>query len=353
MSRQAGEVVPCPFTLTIEPMAAMLNFEIADDPVYSGLEVQRFDDAIHGAGVAVLLVRRADRKVDVYRSPGLRLDPAGYGIHAGVGEWREAGIEPATLDVTSTGTLCDIALTDSDGRRVEVRVDDRGGRPRRPGALLAPVGAAIEQPTSMLIVWMPRFDLLHARGREPEIVIDGRRATTGRLPMARLHHRRLIKAAVDLVVVQVCPAVEQMTIETERVAQAGARCDGHEATLVLDPAMPDLGGLADGAAVSGAWRLAVDDQPSLVSGTWSARRSGDRVDLGLDSTAPWRPGPLPWLMRIVTRVVPTFRQWPTTYRWRATVDLGGAGASTMSSRWERTGAGRDESYGRMMRVPSR
>ena len=336
-----------PFTLTIEPMAAMLNFEIADDPTYSGLEVQRFDDDIHGQGLAVLLVRRADRRVDVYRTSGLRLDRSRYGIHAGVCEWRETVIEPAVLDVGRDGTVVDLGLVDADGRRVEVYVDDRDGSARSPGALLAPVGASIDEPAAMLLVWMPRFDLLRTGGREPRIVIDGRRATTGRLPMAWLHHRRLIKAAADLVVVQLCPAVDAGPVE-RGVGAVVAEAAGHAATLVLDPALPDLGSLADGADVSGLWRLAIDDQASLVSGTWRARRSGERVDLALDSTAPWRPGHLPWLMRIVTRVVPTFRRWPTTYRWRATVTLGDA--PTMTSRWERTSGARDEAYARMMRT---
>jgi hypothetical protein len=69
----------CPFAVAVEPMAAMLNFEIADDPTYSGLEIQRFDDPTHGTGVAVLLMRRDDRRVDVYRQPGLAPRPIGVG----------------------------------------------------------------------------------------------------------------------------------------------------------------------------------------------------------------------------------------------------------------------------------
>jgi hypothetical protein len=359
----------CPFALTVEPMAAMLNFEIADDPTYAGLEIQRFDDPVHGSGLAVLLMRREDRRVDVYHEPGLRLDRASYGIGAGLGGWHEAEIEPARLEVTSHGAVVDIGLLDAAGRRIEVRADDRAGRPRTTGALLAPVSAAIERPTSMLLVWMPRFDLLRAIGRPPEIRIDGRPARTGQLPATRLHRRHLIKMAADLAIVRLNPAQDGPLTPVDPDAAPGVVIDrtgprptiagvtvvagGHEASLVLDPPLADLTRLGERATVAGTWHLAVDQEPSLVSGSWSASRSADRVELALDSTAPWRPGRLPLLMRIVTRVVPTFRSWPRTYRWRGVIDLGAGPTATptMTSRWERTAATRDESYGRMMRVP--
>jgi hypothetical protein len=55
-------------------------------------------------------------------------------------------------------------------------------------------------------------------------------------------------------------------------------------------------------------------------------------------------------MRIVTTIVPTFRSWPLTYRWRATVTLGPE--PTIAARWERTTDARAESYERLMGVSS-
>ena len=65
----AAPRIGCPFDLSIDVIDRMLNLEIADDPVYSGLEVQGFDDAEHGRGLLVLLTRHRDDRVDCYRQP--------------------------------------------------------------------------------------------------------------------------------------------------------------------------------------------------------------------------------------------------------------------------------------------
>jgi hypothetical protein len=129
------------------------------------------------------------------------------------------------------------------------------------------------------------------------------------------------------------------------IASLRAGSGGHTADLGLEPALPDLTGLTSGVSVRGAWRLGVDDDPAVVGGTWTARRSGDRVDLVLDVTRGWRPKGLPLLMAAVTRVAPVFRNWPTTYRWTALVILGNEPA--LRSRWERKGDRRDQSYRRL------
>ena len=54
--REPAAAVPVrPAVWTVD---RMLNFEITDDPIYEGLELQVFDDPAHGKGMAVLLKRR-------------------------------------------------------------------------------------------------------------------------------------------------------------------------------------------------------------------------------------------------------------------------------------------------------
>jgi hypothetical protein len=67
---------------------AMLNFEIAEHPVYDGLELQWYDEATRGTGMLALLNRRDTRLVDCYPQRSLRLDPADYQIGRKWFDWR-------------------------------------------------------------------------------------------------------------------------------------------------------------------------------------------------------------------------------------------------------------------------
>ena len=119
--------------------------------------------------------------------------------------------------------------------------------------------------------------------------------------------------------------------------------DGHVARIHRDPALPDPSTLPDGAVRQGTWWVTVDDA-RLTGGEWTAERCGDMVTIDLVVTERWRPRGLPPLMRVVTLMVPVFRRWPTTYRWRAVVTLGDA--PVLRSAWERTGHERGETYRR-------
>jgi hypothetical protein len=57
-----------------------------------------------------------------------------------LGEWRETAIDPARFDISPDGIDVDVRLTDMAGRVIEVRIDDRDGRRRHRGTLLARSG---------------------------------------------------------------------------------------------------------------------------------------------------------------------------------------------------------------------
>jgi hypothetical protein len=350
-------VADWPVSLTVSPIAAMLNFELADHPIYDGAELQWFDDDEHGRGMLAFLSRRDDRSVDYYVDRGLRLDPAGYHLGGGTRSWNETDFEVARLDVAEDGVDAEVRFKDIDGRQIEIRICDRDGRRRRPAGLLAPFGSGIDEPVSLPLVWMPRFDLVRVTKTPPVIRIDGAPASTGRLPGARLHRRCLIKYAAPLVAVDLNhtddhtgrAACDQKT-EVDgagRLTTLTATRAGHVTRLVLQPGMPDPAEMRAGHLVLGRWYIEVDGV-RLTGGAWRVRRSSaSSAETEMDVDERWRPGRLPWLMRVVTTVVPVFRRWPTTYRWRCEVDLDGV--PRFRSRWQRTGSGLDRSYRRATR----
>ncbi|GGC03889.1 hypothetical protein [Cellulomonas carbonis] len=343
-----------PFALRLDPLAAMLNAELSDHPVYDGVELQWFDDDVHGTGMLAFLSRREDRTVDYYAAPGLRLDPRGYGIGRGTRSWTVTTFDEATLRVEPDGVVARVRFTDVDGRTVEVDVDDRDGRPRRRARMLAPVSSGIESPRSLLVVWMHEFDLVHVTDRPPAFRIDGQDVATGRLPGRALHRRHLVKYAGPLCSVELCagdadPARPDDDARVETTADgSGVRAvvvarPPHSARLLLDPPFPDPAALEPAAARSGRWALHVDDAP-VTTGAWHLERSDDDVAIALDRLTPWRPVALPPLMRVVTRLVPVFRRWPTTYAWHGTATVASPGAVTGT--WRRTGGHDGRAYRR-------
>ncbi len=349
----APPTTACPFSLQVEPIGAFLNCELADDPHYLALEVQRFDDEQHGRGLLVFLQRTEDRLVDYYVTPGLRLDRATYELGAGIGAWEERSFAPGVLEVDDRGVLCEVAFSDVAGRAIEVRVDDRRPEPRTTGRLLAPVGSGIDHPQTLLLVHLHGFDLVRRGATPPSVRIDGREASTGTLPGQELHGRELIKYAAPLTTISVntahdgpLPTVAPgpgVRLVDDGVLELVAGEAEHRTRLAFRPSFPDVRTLPDQHERTGRWRVYPEGAPPLAGGDWVVRRDGDRADIEVEVTEGWRPGPLPPLQRAVTTVIPVFRRWPTTYRWRGVVTLGAAPA--LRGGWERTGDG-DASYSR-------
>jgi hypothetical protein len=324
----------------------MLNLEIADDPFYRGLEMQGFDDPRHGRGVVVFFDRRADRKIDVYYESGVRPDPKMYAIGGGLGELVETEFDVARLSVAADGIDAEARFVDIEGRAIELRISDRPRKPRRWATLLAPGGAAIADPQSLPLWWMSRFDLLRRTRSRLVVRIDGRDAKPGRLPVEWLTRRRLIKVASDILLVDLNPVGDERgRVSTELLAsdegleKIAASVPEHHVVVRFDPPLPDPA--EESIGEGGSWDLSIDSQP-VVGGIWSASHHGHDVQVGIDVTRGWKPRGLPILMKIVTRVLPLFRTWPTTYRWRGTLRLGDT--PNVAGRWERVGDERDESF---------
>ncbi|MBI3772545.1 MAG: hypothetical protein HY272_07580 [Gammaproteobacteria bacterium] len=344
--------VMLPIRVGIDRMERLLVASFKGDPEFEGFEPQVFDDAVNGKGMRVLRYRK-DGRVDVYWQPGVHVDRSTFVVGTGIGDFAEVTIEPARFEITERGVDLHMAFTDARGHQIELRIrEDAPGKRGFP--LLAPVGADIEKPLQLFLVYMPDIDLVRRAGSLVEARIGDRALHPATLPIL-LHGRRVwfIRYVARPVIGTLNPPmsrpwvvelpvpgsaeVDEMSIVADaegNVTRIGAGQEPRQVEVDFLPSFPNLLDLPAGGSASGRWSIRIAGIP-ITAGSYHVSREGDRVAVELDVTEHWKPSDLPLSMEIFTRVVRTFRTWPTTYRWRGVIELGAA--PTMSGVWERAG----------------
>ena len=363
--------VVSPFHLAHDPMTGLLliNFEQDPDVVYHGLEPQSFDDAVHGRGILVI-GWRVDGLVDVYYQTGLRLNPDTYGIAGkGLNAMVERPFSDALFELGPRGAQADIRFEDLDGRPVHIVVHETDTRPRTSFGLLAPMGVAASDPPALPLVYVDQFSFVRRAGTELRIEIDGRSHQSDFLPFildgTPVHFLRY-SAAPFVITWNPDVAARVRTLDPRVEAGAGvhgAHADGvryeleandgfleirrmsrregeHEVMIEFTPAIPHLLALADAAAANGAFRVSAEPGLGTVRGSWHVTRNGSELNMELRPDGGWTPGPGPRMARLLFRAISMFRQWPTTYLWRGTIQLPAPDAPRDSplafhSGWER------------------
>ncbi len=349
---QSLHQIVLPIRVGIDPMERLLVASFKGDPEFEGLEPQVFDDPINGKGMRVLRYRK-DGKVDVYWQPEVRVDRNTFAVGAGIGDFAETTIDPSYFEITQRSLDLHVAFTDAQGRKVELRVrEDTHGKRGFP--LLAPVGADVEKPPRLMLVYMPSIDLVRRCGSLVERHVGDRILRPASLPIL-LNWRRVwfvryvpmpiigtLNPPMSRPILVELPVlgnaeVEGMTVIVNGNGSVTRISTGQEPRRIeIDflPGFPDLLEISDRGSTAGRWTIHIAGV-NITGGSYSVSREGDHVAIELDVTEHWKPSGLPLSMELFTRVVPMFRTWPATYRWRGVVELGDA--PVMSGAWERKG----------------
>jgi len=327
---QSLRQVVLPIRVGIDPMERLLVASFKGDPEFEGFAPQIFDDPINGKGMRVLRYRK-DGKVDVYWQPGVRVDRSTFTVGAGIGDFAETTIDPSHFEITQSSLDLQVAFTDAQGRKVELRVrEDTHGKRGFP--LLAPVGADIKQPRQLFLVYMPCIDLVRRTGSIFEGRVGDRVLRPASLP--------ILLDCKPLIIEMPAPGsaqVDGMIIvadEKGSITRISAGLEPPRVEVDFLPGFPNLPDIPQGDSPAGRWSIWIMGVP-ITGGSYHASREGDRVAVELDVTENWKPSGLPFCMEIFTRVVSMFRTWPATYRWCGVVELGAE--PIMSGVWERKG----------------
>jgi hypothetical protein len=341
-----------PFHLQTDPMAGLLliNFESDPDSIYVGFEPQAFDDTVHGRGLLVI-GWRVDGKVDVYYQTGLQLNPDTYWIAgSGLNMMVERPFSDAIFDLGPAGVRADIAFDDLQGRMVHLEVSETDPRPRTPFGLLAPMGDAVSAPSALPLVYVDGFYFVRRAGTEYRIEIDGRSHRNDRIPLildgAWVHflrysadpfivtwnadpetRLRLLQPDFEPGKGSLTASADGVRYELEvngpfrEIRRMSRQEDEHLVVIEFTPAIPQLLALADDVEVAGKFRVTTRASLGTVAGSWRLVRQGTELNIEILPDGGWTPGPAPRMARLLYRAVSTFREWPTTYIWRGTIQL--------------------------------
>lgn len=351
-----------PVHLRIDPMEGLLliNFENDPDEIYIGFEPQLFDDPIHGRGL-IVIAWRVDGRVDVYHQPGLTLDPETYDIAGdGLNEMLERPLDNAYYRVNEAGVDAYFAFTDATGRPIEVLIQEKNRRERKPFGLLAPMGNAATNPSALPLVFLHDFYFVRQADTTISIKVDGRERQPEALPLPIDGSRMtFIRYSPDPLIATLNPAhdgpLSPLTRVSATEAQLGdlhfALVDNHgrpeiaamrrtykerEVSVAFTPPLPHLVSLADGAATDGRFVISADPTVGTVAGAYRVWRQGAEVHMEMIPSLGWQPNESKRAVRFIYWMASDFTNWPKTYRWSAVIDLNQSQPVTMQSGWQRT-----------------
>lgn len=353
-----------PFSLRIEPMARLLLINLQQNPIYKGIEPQWFDDAQRGHGLLVILYR-ADGKVDVYHQSTVIPDREGYHIEGGLGDLVACDFTRSRFDIGPHGVDADIAFMDLAGRQIEVLIREEAGCRAGQFALLAPLGHTIQRPQEMPLFFMYDFSFVKKRNTVVKITIDDAPQKLVNMPVpmggSRVYFSRY--CGDPLIAfwnranegpMAALPVAEAGTLrahgvdwgfvadENGRLALAtmSAGRPGNEGQpdrhlrITFTPPLPEVTALSHGANFSGKFVIDAAPEAGEVRGTWQAQRHDDQVTLRLHPGGGWQPGEKSLMPRLIFFLARPFKQWPKTYEWTAVIDLSQP-APLMRSTWRR------------------
>ncbi len=352
-----------PFRIEIDPMERLLLINIENDPdsLYIGFEPQVFDDDINGKGL-LIIAWRTDGKVDVYHQPTLSPDPDKFDIAGkGLANIVERELKDAYFEVTEPGAQARAEFRDIHNRLIELHLTEYNNRTRKPFGLLAPMGMAAENPSALPLVLLHDFYFVRRSNTELSVRIDGREHKPDTLPMpidfSRMYFARY---SPDPVITTLNPAFDGRISPTPLDEGDTLDYDDHQFTFSLHQGRPELQRLSRsigdhtialdfspsfpnllefyGSEAAGQFVITVDPSIGEVRGEYKVTRTNNQFMVEMIPSGGWEPNERKLSLRFLYRVVPTFKSWPSTYRWTASIEYYNDDDEQylMKSNWERT-----------------
>lgn len=358
---QNPHVLIHPCNLAVDPMESLLlvNFEEDPDSVYIGFEPQKFNDTINGKGY-LIIAWRIDGKVDVYHEKGLSLDTSKYSIAGkGLAHMIMTEFENSLLEFNENGVNAHFTFTDMFNREIIIRIAEHNSRKRKPFGLLAPMGDAVENPTTMPLIFLQDFYFVRRKNSEILLSIDNRIHNTDNLPLpidgskmtfiryspspiittfnhafsGALHQHELNEN--QEVIFTENQELHVTWINNEAyVTFIVVQNATHPVQIIFNDAFPNIANIKNDSDYSGAFSIQAHPSSGKIQGIYTITKKENIIYVTVIPSKGWVPKRTKLSLSFLYTVVHTFKQWPSTYKWSANL-YSQEGAYFMESNWKR------------------
>lgn len=353
-----------PFKIEVDPMEKLLlvNFEKDPDSIYIGFEPQVFNDDVNGVG-HLIIGWRADKKVDVYHQKSLKLDPSKYSIAgSGLNEMIPIDMEKAFYEVRDFGVQAHYKFNDIFGRAVEIAITESNSKKRKPFGLLAPMGDAATNPTSLPLVLLHDFYFVRKKHTGITVSINNRSHKLDDLPMrmdwqkmtfARYSPKPLIATlnqeysgvleGFNVEIGQESLEKGEYLYEIEWINQKAhiksmsIKNNIHLLIMNFSPSLPCLNTIPKNTQMIGEFRISGHESIGSISGDYVIQSGQESANISIVPAKGWKPKTTKFSTWFLFTVAKVFKKWPTTYQWDAELEKSSDGSWHMQSKWIRTG----------------
>jgi hypothetical protein len=350
-----------PFEMVVDPMDRLLLINIENDPdsIYIGFEPQIFNDSIHGCGM-IIIGWRKDGYVDVYHQPQMQLNGSKYDIAGkGLATMAPREMEGAYFNIAENGVQAWFQMNDIYGRSIEIKIDERHPGKRKPFGLLAPMGNAAENPSSLPLIWLRDFYFVRKRNTDIIIKIDNKLHKPDKLPIPIDRKKMMFtRYCPNPLIAALNPAkngaIQPIRSSDESNFTVGenkykmVNIDGRKhiqsftngnerfsIEMIFYPPFPEITSIQTGEDISGKFVIEGERADGKITGEYYLKEQNGIVYARMTPSGGWNPRPNKLSLRFLYTVVGVFKKWPTTYHWSAEINFNETGQPIMQSAWER------------------
>jgi len=301
------------FQTTFDDIEALMLIDLADDPVYKAIEVQKF--LLAGTETWAVITERKDGRIDYYyENPDLMDEKRQASVSTLLSQpYFHRTTLHAWMEVVERGLDVRASFIDWENRLIELAVTENRND-SKPTAMLAPVSVHAENPTSFPLVFLDDFNMVAKKGTRLEVWIDKQKRQAVSFPIIvegrQVYYSRY---ASDVVVADILSAGKRV-VQSEPLAENTPSITGgnatyhlawesgypeikqvqfthHDSSVTLDfaPALPDVRHLKADQTVEGRFILSVNSVHGVIGGSYTVASTDGRLHLMLHPLTSWQP----------------------------------------------------------------